>query len=167
MSMKKTYFYLVAVAAGLLLFAGVNPPSDKNAVLVGPEIKSISSLTFGPGGILFIGDSKSATVFAVNTKDLKQQKKPAAIEIKNLDQKVAAVLGTEVANISIVDMAVNPVSKKLYLAVQNSDGTPVLLTITGDKIESVPVKDLIYTSVALNNAPAEDAKDQRGRPLRI
>lgn len=165
--MKKTYFYLVAVVAGLLLFAGVNPPSDKNAVLVGPEIKSISSLTFGPGGILFIGDSKSATVFAVNTKDLKQQKKPAAIEIKNLDQKVAAALGTEVANISIVDMAVNPVSKKLYLAVQNSDGTPVLLTITGDKIESVPVKDLTYTSVVLNNAPAEDAKDQRGRPLRI
>ena len=165
--MKKTYFYLVAVAAGLLLFAGINPPSDKNAVLVGPEIKSISSLTFGPDGILFIGDSKSATVFAVNTKDLKQQKKPAAMEIKNLDQKVAAVLGTEVANISIVDMAVNPVSKKLYLAVQNSDGTPVLLTINGDKIASVSLKDLAYTSVALNNVPSEDAKDQRGRPLRI
>ena len=167
MNMKKTYFYLVAVVAGLLLFAGINPPSDKNAVLVGPEIKSISSLTFGPDGILFIGDSKSAKVFAVNTKDLKQQKKPAAIEIKNLDQKVAAVLGTEVANISIVDMVVNPVSKKLYLAVQNSDGTPVLLTITGDKIASVPLKDLTYTSITLNNVPSEDAKDQRGRPLRI
>lgn len=167
MNMKKTYFYLVAVVAGLLLFAGIKPPSDKNAVLVGPEIKSISSLTFGPDGILFIGDSKSATVFAVNTKDLKQQKKPAAMEIKNLDQKVAAVLGTEVANISIVDMAVNPISKKLYLAVQNSDGTPVLLTITGDKIAAVPLKELAYTSVALNNVPSEDAKDQRGRPLRI
>ena len=157
--MKKTYFYMVAAIAAVFLFAGVNPPSDQNTILVGPEIKSISSLTFGPDGILFVGDSKSATVFAVNTKDAKQQKKPAAVEIKNLDQKIAAVLGTEVANITITDMAVNPVSKKLYLAVQHSDGTPVLLSLSGDKIESVPVKDLTYTSVVLNNAPAEDAKE--------
>ena len=95
--MKKTYLYLVAAVAGLFLFAGVNPPADKNALLLGPEIKSVSSLAFGPDGILFVGDSKSATVFAVNTKDLKQQKKPSAIEIKNLDQKIAAALGTEVA----------------------------------------------------------------------
>lgn len=165
--MKKTYFYLAAAIAGIFLFAGVNPPSNENAVLVGAEIKSISSLTFGPDGILFVGDSKSATVFAVNTKDAKQQKKAAPVDIKNIDQKIAAALGTEVASITITDMAVNPVSKKLYLAVQNSDGTPVLLTLTGDKFESVPLKDLVYTSVVLNNAPAEDAKDQRGRPLRI
>ena len=165
--MKKTYFYLAVAVVGLFLFAGINPPPGKNSVLVGPEIKSISSLTFGPEGILFIGDSKSATVFAVNTKDQKRQGTPAAIEVKNLDQKVAAALGTEVGNITIVDLAVNPVSKKVYLAVQNADGTPVLLTITADKIESVPLKNLAYTFVVLNNAPAEDAKDQRGRPLRI
>ena len=64
-------------------------------------------------------------------------------------------------------MAVNPISKKLYIAVQNSDGTPVLLTLDGDKLVAVSLKDLNATSVALNNAPAEDAKDQRGRPLRI
>lgn len=165
--MKKTYFYLVAAVAGLFLFAGVNPPANKNAALVGPEIKSISSLTFGPDGILFVGDSKSATVFAVNTKDAKQQTKPTAIEIKNIDQKIAAALGTEVANITITDMAVNPLSKKLYLAIQNSDGTPVLLTISGDKIAPVVLKDLSYTSVVLNNSPAVDAKDQRDRPLRM
>jgi hypothetical protein len=164
--MKKTNFYMVAALAGLFLFAGFNAPLENPAVPVGPEIKSISALTFGPDGILFIGDSKSATVFAVNTKDAKQQKTASVAEIKNIDQKIAAVLGTQVANITIMDMAVNPLSKKLYLAVQNSDGTPVLLTLTGDKIESVPLKDLSYTSVVINNAPAEDAKDQRGRSLR-
>lgn len=165
--MKKTYFYLAAAAASLFLFAGINPPASYTKDSAGPEIKSISSLTFGADGILFIGDSKSATVFAVNTKDTKQQKQPAAVEIKNIDQKIAAALGTAVSNITIMDMAVNPISKKLYLAVQNSDGTPVLLSLAGDKIESVPVKDLSFTSVVLNNAPAEDAKDQRGRSLRI
>ncbi len=76
-------------------------------------------------------------------------------------------MGTEVVNITITDMAVNPVSKKVYLAVQHSDGTPVLLRLTGDKIESVPFKNMDYTSVVLNNSPAEDAKDQRGRSMRI
>lgn len=162
--MKKSYFYLVILVVGLLTIAAINAPTNNHPALV--DIKSINAITFGPDGILFIGDSKSATVFAVNTKDVKKQK-AGAIEIKNIDQKIAAALGTEVANITIMDMAVNPVSKKLYIAVQNSDGTPVLLKLEGGKMQAVSLKDIHATSVVLNNSPAEDAKDQRGRSLRI
>ena len=162
--MKRTFQFLVAGIAGLFLYATL-PPAEKK--LVGPEIKSISSMTFGPGGVLFIGDSKSATVFAVNTKDVGAAKKITPVDVKNIDKKIAAALGTEVANITITDIAVNPVSKRLYLAVHHSDGTPVLLTLNGDKLEQVKLNDLTYTSVLINNAPAEDAKDQRGRPLRV
>jgi sugar lactone lactonase YvrE len=59
-----------------------------------PDIKSINALAFGPDGILFIGDSKGAAVFAVDTKD-NAVEKATAVEIKNIDQKIAAVLGTE------------------------------------------------------------------------
>jgi hypothetical protein len=162
--MKKSYLYLATVVAGLLFIAAVNAPSKTHSVAA--DIKSISALTFGPDGILFVGDSKSAAVFAVNTKDTKKQK-ATAFDIKNIDQKIAAALGTEVTNITITDMAVNPVSKKLYIAVQNSDGTPVLLKLEGDKLESVSLKDFAATRVVLNNSPAEDAKDGRGRSLRI
>jgi hypothetical protein len=164
--MKKIYF-LGVVIAGIILVAFIKRPAGYNYTSGSPEIKSISSLAFGPGGILFIGDSKSATVFAVNTEDIKKNKKTVAIEMKNIDQKIAAALGTDVKNISITDMAVNPLSKKLYISVQGSDGTPAILTIEGDKISSFSLKDVSYSSVALNNAPAEDAKDQRQRPLRI
>jgi hypothetical protein len=157
---------MVASIAGLFLAAAVNHTSDSGFKTGTPGIKSISSLAFGPDGILFIGDSKSATVFALNTKD-NRKNKATAVEMKNIDQKIAAALGTEVANITITDMAVNPVSKKLYLSVQHSDGTPVLLKIEGDKISSYSLKDVNYSAVVLNNSPAEDAKDQRGRPLRI
>ena len=160
--MKKYFLYLSVIAAGLALIAGINAPGNDKAA----DVKSISALTFGPDGILFIGDSKSATVFAVNTKDTKKQN-ASAVEIKNIDQKIAAALGTTKENITITDMAVNPLSKKLYIAVQNADGTPVLLTLDGDKLVAVSLKDLNATSVALNNAPAEDAKDQRGRSLRV
>lgn len=161
--MKKTYFYLAILAGSLLTIAAVHAPTNRASVA---DIKSISALTFGPDGVLFIGDSKSATVFAVNTKDVKKQK-ATAIEMKNIDQKIAAALGTEATNITITDMAVNPQSKKLYIAVQASEGTPVLLRLEGDKIEAVSLKDISATAVVLNNAPAEDAKDQRGRSLRI
>jgi hypothetical protein len=165
--MKKLYVYLLSGIAGLFLLAAINHSPGNGFTTGTPEIKSISSLAFGPDGILFIGDSKSATVFAVNTKDTRKNKKAANIEMKNIDQKIAAALGTETANIMITDMAVNPDSKILYLAVQHSDGTPVLLKIEGEKISSFSLKDVNFSSVVLNNAPAEDAKDQRGRLLRI
>ncbi len=165
--MKKTYFYLVACIAGLFLVAAINRPAKSGLEKGTPGIKSISSLAFGPDGILFIGDSKSATVFAVVTKDTKRNKQSSPIQMQSIDQKIAAALGTEVANITITDMAVNPISKKLYLSVQHSDGTPVLLTIDGNNITAFPLKEVSYSSVVLNNAPAEDAKDQRGRSLRV
>lgn len=162
--MKKTALYLTALLAGALVVAAFSWPQKKT--MTAPDVQSISALTFGPDGILFIGDSKSATVFAVNTKDTRKSK-TAAFDIKNIDRKIAAALGTEVANITITDMALNPVSKKLYIAVQNSDGTPVLLRVEGEQIAAVSLKDMNASSVVLNDAPAEDAKDGRGRPLRI
>lgn len=163
--MKKSPFYLTALLAGIVCIAAFKAPKEDGSAVTS-DIKSISAIAFGPDGILFIGDSKTATVFAVNTKDTKKGK-PTAVDVKNIDQKIAAALGTEVTNITIMDMAVNPVSKKLYIAVQNSDGTPVLLKLNGEKLESVALSDLSATSVVLNNSPAEDAKDNRGRSLRI
>lgn len=161
--MKKYFICLTVVAVGLALVAAVKSPASNHKAA---DVKSISVLTFGPDGILFIGDSKSATVYAVNTKDTKKQN-ATAVDIKNIDEKIAAALGTTKTNITITDMAVNPVSKKLYISVQNADGTPVLLTVDGDKLVAVSLKDLDATSVTLNDVPAEDAKDQRGNSMRI
>ena len=164
----KKLFYFVATCSVVVLLIAANRSSDHPYGLKQgtPEIKSISALAFGPDGILFIGDSKSASVFAVDTKDKTEVKQSNAVEIKNVDQKIAAALGTEAKNIKIQDIAVNPVSKKIYCAVQNMDGTPVLLTLDGDKIQTVSLKDVAFSSAAIANAPSEDQKDSRGRLLR-
>jgi len=75
--MKKNYFIIAAAVAVIGLTAAI---SQRDSALSGfitgtPEIKSVSSLTFGPEGVLFIGDSKSATVFAIETKDSKRNAK--------------------------------------------------------------------------------------------
>ena len=94
--MKKIYYILAVVAAGALVLASTNRHSSvrEGFVIGSPEIKSISALTFGPDGILFIGDSKSATVFALDTKDNQKVDKASPVELKQFDQKLAAVLGT-------------------------------------------------------------------------
>jgi hypothetical protein len=166
--MRKSYLFIAAACAGTLLFAGINRNHDSPAGFIKgtPDIKSATALTFGPNGILFIGDSKSAAVFALDTKDT-QKAKAQAFDVKNLDEKIAAALGTTKDKINITDMAVNPISKKLYIAIQTADGTPALLKLQGTNLQAVPMQDVSYSSVKLNDAPAADAKDQRGRPLRV
>lgn len=162
-SMKKLYFSLAALSGVVVIVAAFTSPQTKKPIAAA-AIQSISAITFSPDGILFIGDSKGATVFAAATKDKKQN---APAEIKNIDKKIAAALGTDVANITITDIAVNPVSKQLYIAVQTKEGDPVLMKLEDGTLQSVSLKDLASTSTALNNAPAEDAKDNRGRSLRV
>lgn len=112
--MKKMYYLLAVAFVGFLLLATTRHSTEgKYGMTVGtPEIKSITSLSFGPEGVLFIGDSKSAMIFAVDTKDATVNEKAANVEIKGVDQKIAALLGTEVQNITIQDIAVNPASKE-------------------------------------------------------
>jgi hypothetical protein len=167
--MKQVYYLLAVGVLATLLLASANRDANNSYGFENgtPAIQSVSALAFGPDGVLFIGDSKSGSIFAIDTKDNVVVEKAQAIELKNVDQKIAAVLGTEAKNITIQDVVVNPVSKKIYCAVQNSDGSPVLLTIEGEKIQSVSLKNIPHSSLSLNNVPAEDAKDQRGRPLRV
>src|SRR5688500_7776150 len=166
-TMKKIYL-LTIISLGAFVLASTDKHAGVREGFVNgtPEIKSISALTFGPDGILFIGDSKSASVFALDTKDNVKVDKATPVEIKQFDQKVASALGTQVQNVSIEEMIVNPVSKKIYCAVQLNDGTPALLKVHGGKIEAVSLKDVSFSKVELTNAPAEDAKDHRGRPTR-
>lgn len=165
--MKKLYFFAAVSAAFMLLVAANRPTNNPYGLKTGTaSIQSISAISFGPDGILFIGDSKSAMVFAVDTKDKTLVEKAAAIEIKDIDKKIAAALGTDPKNIRIQDMAVNPLSKKIYFAVQSNDGTPVLLTFEGDKVQAVNLKDISYSNISIANVPGEEAKDRNNRPLR-
>ena len=101
----------------LLLIAsmvqGNNHSKDlKSDFIVGdPEIQSVNALAFGPEGILFIGDSKAAEIFALDTQDESPSMAGADIAVENVDRKIAALLGTTADAILIQDMAVNPISK--------------------------------------------------------
>lgn len=137
-----------------------------NFVKGNPEIASINALSFGPNGVLFIGDSKNAAIYALDTKDTVAKDISEEINLEGFDAMVAASLGTTADNIKITDMAVNPISKTVYFSVNIMDGTPVLLKLNGNSIENVSLKSAQYSKIQLNHAIA-DENDSRGRPQRV
>ena len=138
-----------------------------NFITGNPGIASINALSFGPEGILFIGDSKNAAIYAIDTKDVTGGKAVDRINVNGFDDKVAAALGTTTDNIRITDMAVNPSSKNVYFSVNVTDGTPVLLRYNGENLENVSLTNASYSKNELENAIAADAKDRRGRSQRV
>ena len=140
--MKKTIQIFATVLIALVFLSFDTKDENNYGMTLGtPDLKSISNLAFGPDGILFIGDSRGASIIALNTGDKSVVATPAKVEIKNADQKIAAALGTEPANIRIKDMVVNPLSKKIYCGVEVADGTPVILTISGEDPPTLKVAE--------------------------
>src|SRR6516225_5047519 len=81
-----------------------------------PDLKSAGPLAFGPDGILFVGDTRGAALFAIDTGDRAAATEKRAIEVKDLGTKLAGMLGTNPKQIMINDMAVNPLSGNVYLS---------------------------------------------------
>jgi len=134
-----------------------------------PLLKSAGSLAFAPGGVLLIGDSAGAQIVSVETGDTA---KGAAgkIEIADLTARIAAMTGATKDEIAVNDLAVNPVSGSAYIAVTRGQGDaarPLILKADrAGKLVEVKVDGLKHVAVSLTDAPAPDAKDQRGQFLR-
>jgi hypothetical protein len=132
-------------------------------------LQSAGVLAFGPDAILFVGDSQGAQVFALDTAD--RESGSGKVNMAGINEKVAAMLGTAADQILINDMAVNPISKKVYLSVSRGRGpgaTPVIVRVNpAGKLEELALDSIKHDSVALGNAPGADAKDRRGDSLRM
>lgn len=127
-----------------------------------PELKSIGPATFAPQGILLVGDTQGATIYAIATGDtaIAAPKKPLSIE--QLDEKVAALLGTTPAEILIHDMAVNPETGNTFLTVSRGkgpDARPVIVKVdAAGSLGELVLKDILFSKAAIPNAPAEGGR---------
>jgi hypothetical protein len=125
-----------------------------------PDIKSAGKLTFGPDDILFIGDTKSATVFAVATGNREGNASKASINVDDLATKIGDVVG---GTATVNDLATNPATGNVFAAV-TADGKPAIVQIDGaGKITQLALKDVRYSKAVLANAPADGATGRRRR----
>ena len=52
-----------------------------------PDLKSAGPLAFGPDGILFVGDTQGAALFAIDTGDRTPAAEKAAIKVEDLAEQ--------------------------------------------------------------------------------
>src|SRR5436190_17524239 len=142
---------LCLVAASAFAQSAANFKSGK------ADVRAVSRLAFGPDGVLFVGDSLQGIIFAIDTQDKQPPASAVKIDIKGINGKIAAMLGTEPDQILINDLKVNPISRKVYMALSRGrgpDGVPVLLRLdSSGKIEQFALSNVRYDAVSLTDLP--------------
>jgi hypothetical protein len=146
----------LSVVVVLVALTSWSPAAQLPAADVGPALQSIGPLTFGPDGVLFAADTRSATIFAIELGDTTAA--PGAKDLAAIDKKIAALLGTDVSEIAVTDLAVQPQSHNAYISVMRGQGEgakAVLLRVDGaGKMEVVGLEKARYSKVVLPNPPA-------------
>lgn len=123
------------------------------------SLSSIGRLTFGPDGLLLLSDPRSASILAIDTGDtgplVKLEKK-----IENIDSVLANELKVETDALSIIDMAVNPASGRIYFSLNIKPGNQaVLIAIDGKgKLHRPELANMKYVRITL---PVEDKSKLR------
>jgi hypothetical protein len=132
-----------------------------------PEFRSMGPLAFGPEGILFIGDSLGGAIVALDTGDTKAAQTSSPFRVEGVNHKIAALLGTAVDQVLITDMAVNPASRNVYLAVSRGRGAnaqPVLIRVKSDaQPERVALENVRFARAELPDAPMEGVVGESNR----
>jgi hypothetical protein len=174
---RMTRSKIASILVSLLFLAasGGQSIAEVGFVSGSPGMKSMSALSFGPDSVLFVGDGKGGAVYALDLADSTDRGKNDPVEIKNLEEKIAAFLGTTAAEVMIHDMAVNPASQNIYLAVSRGRArwnsawllpndiadAGILLKVNPEgKISNVNLDNVSYSKALLPN-PVDASKTHK------
>jgi hypothetical protein len=153
-----------AVAAGDAAAAGVGTG------VAGP-LKSAGVMSFGPDNVLFVGDIAGAAVhaFALRPQDIVSQADvvlgnfhnfEGADLVRDVDQKLAALLGTTYERIVINDMVVHQASQQVFLSVErgrSAGALPAIVKLDHGRLEVLDLRAVPHTQVSISNVPDETA----------
>jgi len=130
------------------------------------ELKSAGAMTFGPDGILFVGDPVAGAVYAVETGEGgRSVASPAQVNIKGVSAKLAELLGVAEADVKVNDLAVSPSNGEIYLSL--AAGKPSRATIAKidaeGKFSTLSLENVSHLRAELADAP-ESKQGQKGNP---
>jgi hypothetical protein len=146
---------LTVYAARTLPVAAAGDVTGGNAGL-----KSAGVMTFGPDGMLFVGDSVGGAIAAIDTGD-RTPSSAAAVDVPSIDEKLAALVGVAPGDVMINDVAVNPISKNVYVSAargRGPDAAPIVVRVDASgKLTLLPLDNIKHQTVSLSDAPASNA----------
>ena len=133
----------------------VAPDLPENIDLDGADV-----LAFGPENVLFIGDSKNATIHAVRT-NARELKDPAPFNMEGLDITIGGKLNLNPRDVVIKDMKIHPVSQEAYIAVKKGhqpEAKSVVLIASplSPELRFLAVTSSNSTQVKINNPASSE-----------
>ena len=159
----RTCLCVVLTACAVLTPATLHAREYRGMEKKNIALESATTLVFGPDDILFIGDSKAATVVAVATGDTGEGSHGHSIQIDDVLAKLAA--HTKAEQVAIQDLVVNPRTGTPFLAV-HADQKPLIIKVVGDgNFEVLDLQACPSSQAVLDDAP-EDKVVRQGRRSR-
>src|SRR5918998_1986478 len=155
--------------------AGTNPTPaapETYGMRVAPiQLQSAGVMHFTPDGILFLADSRAAAVYAIDVGEEHRDTSATLVRIDDVDQKIAAAIGTTRDQIRVHDMVAHPQSQTLYFSLTRGRGdaaVPLLVSVTkaDERVTVLPLERIRHARAELGDAPAPDAKTPWGSPQR-
>ena len=132
------------------------------------KLGSAGALTFNEDAILFLADSRGATLWALDPAENGKASFGERDLVADLDLKVAALLGTTRDKIRFGDMARHPKTGSLYFTVSRvtaNGSDPALVRARGpEQVELVDLEHIRNSSAPLPEAPSADGKTPWGQP---
>jgi hypothetical protein len=135
------------------------------------QLQSAGVMHFAPDGILFLADSRAGAVYAIDVAEQHRDTSATLVRIDDVDQKIAAALGTTRDQIRVHDMVAHPLSQSLYFSLTRGRGdaaVPVVVSVTkvDEKVTVLPLENIRHARAALDDAPALDKKTPWGASQR-
>jgi hypothetical protein len=144
-----------------MAYAPTGAPSAV-AAASGPQLESIGPLAFGPNGVLYAGDSIGGKIYALELGAQANGGAQGTANVENINQKIAAMLGTDAAQVAVTDLAVDQRTHNSFISIMRGQGPaakPALVRVDGaGKITPIAMDTVQYTSVDLPNLPANSGE---------
>lgn len=129
-------------------------------------LSSAGPLAFGPDGILFVGDPKAATVYAIDTKPSRPQAAAGSsqpnYDISDVGKAIASLASTTADAVQIADMAIDHEAGTLFLSVTVGDAAKLVTVNRQNEPQWVNLDKANSDSIQLQNPP-EDQVTGEGR----
>lgn len=121
-------------------------------------LTSAGPLAFGPDGILFVSDPKSATIYAIDTKSHRPEKadlEKATYQLEDVQGALAGLANGNASDVAVADIAVDPEAGTLLMSVTLASRPGLAVVGLDGKANLIKLDKVLASAIELPNAPPD------------
>jgi hypothetical protein len=121
-------------------------------------LTSAGPLAFGPDGILFVSDPKSATIYAIDTKSHRPEKadlEKATYQLEDVQGALASLANGNAGDVAVADIAVDPEAGTLLMSVTVASRPGLAVVGLDGKANLIKLDKVLASAIELPNAPPD------------